>query len=713
LAFGLHRARGIAPSATRGAIGTAGAASDRGPGARAFAVSRALLAFAFVVYLTVVTLSSVGLKPLGGQSMALGLLGLGTLAGYLALRGRGAVGATRVLRGLGLTGASAARTASASAPSAATGPVEAAVDSAAFGSALAPARGPDSPPPAIAHSPAAATPEPGPPSLRWLGFGALGAGLLLTLGALALAWLLPVGAYDALGYRLPAVAQWLDAGAVVWVQGDDPLRNGYPLGLEVIEAAVFRALAAATAVDCVATLFVLAGAASLAGFARRLGLLRPAAALAAGLFLLVPMHLLNAPSGYADAAFAGVLVAFLVGVARWTEAAHTGSADHSARSADSSAASADDSSDVGVELGVAAALVIALKPHGFAFVAVGLGLGLLLRAQQTGLRAAARELGVTALFAAPGLFFALRNVVVTGNPLYPLEVRIGSHVLLRGEGSLDGILTPDFNVPPELAALSSLLRPWWVWLQAHGPAENFDDRLAGFGYAFLLVGLPALGWALARTLRRPAALRGLAVLGGLTFACWLLQPMAFWPRFTSWLWGAAALSIALLLTTLIEQGRERSAVAIAVATLLLALPEALYALAHVKRVDRFGLSSLLREDPIDALAQVAGVEADFVRDVLVGKRDVCRTPWRLGTDDANLDGVVAQLLPRPRMHVLKETQFAALIAAAQARGCKQLIVIGDNPVVARVPSSWAERSETVTAFGPCRLIPVMSSEVTP
>ena len=712
MAFESHRARGSAPSATTPAAALAVApATVRAPGERAFGVARTLLSFFFVVYLAVVGLSVAGLKPLAGRTMSVRILVLAAFAACLVF-------------GLSLGGSR----------------LRARAAEASVGEASLLARA------AELHG------APLGPWLRGVGWGVLGVGLLTTLGAWLLAWLLPVGAYDALGYRLPAVAQWLDAGAVAWVVGDDPLRNGYPLGLEVVEAALFRALGVASAVDCVASAFVLAGAAALAGFARRLGVPRALAALAAGLFLLVPMHLLNAPSGYADAAFAGALVACLIAVARWvavdldTEQPHAATEARLTRVTHEQLAARFD-------LGLTAALVIALKPHGLAFVALALALGLGLRCRTAGLRRAAAEFGLPLALAAPGLFFAVRNVVVTGNPLYPLELRVGGHLLLRGEGSLDGILTPTFNVPAQLAALPSWLRPLWVWLQPYGPATEFDDRLAGFGYAFVLLGLPALVWggsawgarlhqaclrsrargrastspartqsapatsALARTLAalpglRPAALRGLSVVGGLTFVCWLVQPFAFWPRFTSWLWGAAALSLSLLLSALVEQGRGRGALAIALALALLALPEALYALAHVKRIDQLGLL-LLEQDAITSLSRVAGVDAGFVRRVLVGKRDVCRTPWRLGTDDANIDGVAAQLVPRPRVHVLKQDRFSSLIAAARERGCDQLIVIGDNPVLASAPSSWARRFETVTAFGSCRLVPVLSAEVTP
>ncbi|HEY6880308.1 MAG TPA: hypothetical protein VI299_19930, partial [Polyangiales bacterium] len=156
----------------------------------------------------------------------------------------------------------------------------------------------------------------GPTWLAWSGRGALGVGVLATGVTIVLALWLPVGAYDAIGYRLPAVAQWLDAGGFSWVTGDDPLRNGYPLGLELIEATLFAGFGSPRAVDAVASMFLIAGALALLGFGRRVALPSGAAELAAALFLLVPMHLLNAPSGYADAAFAGAMVCTLIAVAR-------------------------------------------------------------------------------------------------------------------------------------------------------------------------------------------------------------------------------------------------------------------------------------------------------------------------------------------------------------------------------------------------------------
>jgi hypothetical protein len=602
----------------RSASAPADAPSHVADGTPAHNIARALLTFAWVVYSVVVLASGVGLAPLASRVTAWALLGLGVVAALLSF---------------------ARRTVDVGAPCTAS------------------------------------------PALRVMAGALFAFGLAATVLATLLATLLPVGAYDALGYRLPAIAQWLDAGAVVWVGGDDQLRNGYPLGLEVIGSVLFRALDSAAAVDAVASLFLFAAAAALFGFVRSL---RGAAAglLAAGLFLLAPMHLLNAPSGYADAAFAGALVVMLIACVRLARG------------------------DAGAtyDLGITLALVIALKPHGFAFAAVAL-IGLLVAHART-LRSLARALPRIAVLLAPGLFFALRNVVHTGNPLYPVEVKAFGRVWLRGESSLDGILTPDFNVPRELAALPALLRPLWVWLQPHGPARSYDDRLAGLGYAFVLVALPALVWLVARCLRgtlADAERRSLLLLLACTLVCFALQPLSFWPRFSSWMWGAGAVASALLVAELAAR-RPPAALAISALLLLLTVPEGAYALAHVKSVKGQNLASLFEGDHLTVLSRVAGVKRAFVERALVGRSDVCRTPWILGTDDANLDGVVAQLSPRPRMHVVDVPDPAQLSSLLRVHGCSELIAIGDSPLVARVSSQLAVHVEKATAFGRCHLL---------
>jgi hypothetical protein len=505
------------------------------------------------------------------------------------------------------------------------------------------------------------------------------AAVLATTAVFLLAWLCPIGAYDAIGYRLPAVAQWLDAGRVSWVPGDDNLRNGYPLALEVIEATLLGATGSTRALDCVGVVMLGAGALLVTSQCAALGFGPAAGRLAGSLFALVPMHLLNAPSGYADAPFAAAMAGLFLCAARFS--------------------AGDGDGRLSVLLGVCAGFVIALKPPGIAFAGLVLLAAAIVRARRGSLAETLRALAVPALLAAPGLFFLARNVWIAHNPLYPLEVRVLGHVLFPGEGSLDGILTPDANVPKALRALPRLLRTPAVWLQVHGPAHAFDDRLAGLGYAFVGAALPAgLVALLARFRRaRPADTQRDALLfvAGVAACVFLLQPFSFWPRFTSWLWAPGALAVAWAY----ERTAARAPQLAALATCALAVPvlaEAAIAVENVKSAGTLG-ARLLAGDPAQALADGAGVSAPFVREHLAGRADVCRTGWTDGTDDANLDGIVAQLVPRPRMHVVMDGSWPEARARMEAFGCSELIAIGQSPL--RVPVPGSVSLLPVRAFG--------------
>jgi hypothetical protein len=418
--------------------------------------------------------------------------------------------------------------------------------------------------------------------------------------------------------------------------------------------------------------------------------------------LLVPIHILNGSSGYVDAAFAGACVASLVLSAAWAfDLGRSGS-------------------ELVVATGVASGWLVALKSHGLAFAALILASAVVVRVVRHGLRATLPATALLATLCVPGGFFLLRNVLIAHNPLYPVEIRLGGRVLFPGTGSLDAVLSAASNVPEALRGLPAWLRPLYVWLQLDGPAVEFDDRLGGLGYGFPLLALPASAWLLVRVARgardvfslarastardffslaRASTARFDAVLAlvlGATLACLVVQPLAFWSRYTSWLWGLGALAVAGLVHLLSETGAARREQHFALAVGLLAMTlmpaEAVYALAHVKRLDR-DHAALLSGDTVRALAQVAGIDAGFVREELIGRAHVCRTPWRAGTDDANLDGVAAQLSPRPSAHVITGRSLDLALASAQRAGCATLIAIGNSSLPAEARARALEVRE--------------------
>jgi hypothetical protein len=510
-------------------------------------------------------------------------------------------------------------------------------------------------------------------------------GVMVVTLELVLALFLPVGAYDALGYRLPAMAQWLDAGRVAWVQSDDALRNGYALGLEVLMAAVTCMTGATALVDVLAPVFVVIGACALASLAEELGFARGAARITGGLFLLVPIHVLNAPSGYTDAAFAGAIAATLAFGASWAQATER-------------------RPGLVIALGTAAAFSCALKSHGFALAGLILGCAGFVHSRRQGYLSAARDLSMIGILCLPGLFFMLRNFAVMGNPVYPVEVRIAGRLLFAGNGSLDSVLSLSSNLPAELRDLPAWLRPLRTWLQLSGPATDFDDRLSGLGYAFPFLAVPAVifGGVQALRDRRGHAARTLGLVLISAALCLCVQPMTFWSRYTSWLWAPGALASAAAILAFERAARKRLALLLAVSLCVLSPLEAAYALAHVKRIDRYGLA-MLHANSMRALAEVSELDAGFIRTSLAGRTDVCRTPWRDGTDDANMDGIVAQLLPRPRMHIIEASRLTEVLAAARAHSCREVIVIGGSPLAEDARKAGLQVQDRA-AFGVTRVI---------
>ena len=134
-----------------------------------------------------------------------------------------------------------------------------------------------------------------PASLRWL--RALPyAAAIACLFPLISTCLLPIVAYDAIAYRLPVIAQWLDAGRIAWVSSDDPVRNGYPLGQEAISALVAAASGSLRFAGATSYLFVAAGAVALFWLARICEVRAPIARACVAVFLLVPMLICFLPA---------------------------------------------------------------------------------------------------------------------------------------------------------------------------------------------------------------------------------------------------------------------------------------------------------------------------------------------------------------------------------------------------------------------------------
>jgi hypothetical protein len=535
---------------------------------------------------------------------------------------------------------------------------------------------------------------------RASGWALSAAGALSFLIAVTLAVALPTTAYDALAYRLPVIAQWLDAGRIAWVSSDDPVRNGYPLGQEAVSAVVAAASGSLRFACATSFVHLASGAAAIWLLAEACSVRRALARSAAAIFVLVPMVILNAPSGYVDAAFAGATVALLCSAALLAES----------RSGPLLAAAT----------GMAAANVLALKGTGVLFVAIA-GAGVLacvgLRRVRSGV-AGVRPLSMAIALActAPGAFWLLRDVAHTGNPLWPVTITLAGHTIFHGVGSVEQILDTAHNTPADFASVGELGRLLRTWLELSGPAVDFDDRMAGLGLAWPLIALPAIAMlclGLLRNREQRARCAPIALLLLLTLGCFAVQPMRWWSRYTLWVWGAGALAIALQAERLATSGRARLLALYLAALTALCVGEGALALTHAKDA-KIALARWLApggrhaqlSDPRHALNAASWVAPEFWALGIERRRDVCRGWWKPGTDNANLDGVLAQLRPRPRVHVVDDDhqKWPQVRAAWRAIGCAELLLLNASPVVPFAKRDAQVRVERAVAFDPIFIV---------
>jgi hypothetical protein len=524
------------------------------------------------------------------------------------------------------------------------------------------------------------------------------AGAIAVLFPFVTATLLPIIAYDAISYRLPVIAQWLDAGRIAWVASDDPVRNGYPLGVEAVSAVIAAASGGLRFANVTSYLFVAPAVVAIAWLARVCHVRPLVARSAAASFLLVPMLILNAPSGYVDAAFASACVCLFC-------------------TASLSAAGA--SPWLLLATGMSAAHVLALKGTGLPFVVLVVGL-CVLRALLQRRSPSLHALGAFLFAAAPGLFWPLRNVINTGNPLYPIRISVGGKVLLPGVGTAEQILDVAGNTPKLLAEHAPATRVLLTWLQWTGPAIDFDYRVSGLGFAWLFVAVPALLVLSYRLWREPPMRARYAPIGFallLTAACFALQPMAFWSRYTLWLWGVGALAIGCVFELWLRERPAPWQTLFALAWTLTMVGEAGYALAHVHglhlAVRRYPLLTGERPSFLASMDLQHGIQAkkgwiapEFWALELTREARVCRAEWKPKTDNANLDGVLAQLSPRPTVNIVPDDHVTWPETKQRWREvrCPSLLIFRGSPVLAAAQGDPEVEVRRIRAFDPLYLV---------
>jgi hypothetical protein len=406
------------------------------------------------------------------------------------------------------------------------------------------------------------------------------------LRSLALGFVLPPREWDGLVYHLPIMGAFYQRHAIepltshiVWV-------NAYPFTGELLSLWNLIFLGVDKFVDIGSLVPVAFGAVAVVGLARAWGASRQASILGASIFAFAPTLIHQQVGTSTDALTAAVfsMGAFLVvGVPRGSNGAK-------------------DQSTAGVMAGVAAGLLAGIKYTGL-FYACSLllvyGFWLLVASRRRGEKeegpwsaAHWRQIVLPAcLVVALGAYPYIRNWALYSNPVAPFEVRIGEGVLFPGERSSAQIELD--NTSEETLGRPVLWRVAQAWIGPYDPVE--ENRLAGMGPLWIVLGIPFLAAWLLQALRRRSWLQ--LFLCAVTVGAFLATPAYWVPRYGIPLVLLGSLATALQLDRL--AGWARSVV----------IMETLVLIAFVL---------FMTTDPV-------GVGARQLIDLIVSRNDVTRS----------------------------------------------------------------------------------------
>jgi len=378
-------------------------------------------------------------------------------------------------------------------------------------------------PESIGSAPKAA----GPAGFANLAFkAAAAAGLAWALWTWLRLWRLayqrPPYGWDELYYHIPAINQWVLANRIGWIEAmpEVPFVN-YPMGVELIGFFGHYLFKTDRLLDASNLWYWPLAFLAASVIADKLGARGIWRYFAGGLVAGVPVFICQSLTSYVDIGFASSVMASIAAAmalvfsndrAPWPRA---------------------------VLLGLCIGLMAGAKGTGVVFAFLILALTAAAAWRCRGLQRwkfLLRQLLLSGLVClAVGGYWYVRSLVKTGNPVYPIQVKLGEKVILEG---YDHNRFNEAVLPPWLEKYPPAARLFVSWLQFDAPISG-EAPIGGLGYIWLAGCLPALiflCWRYrGRRTRDLYPSREFALLLILGLALLVFQPAAWWSRFSVWL----------------------------------------------------------------------------------------------------------------------------------------------------------------------------------
>ena len=362
-----------------------------------------------------------------------------------------------------------------------------------------------------------------------------------------LGYLLPSYAWDALWYHLPMAGYIMQSGAIQenhtpWFI--DQFINIFPKNIELFFVWNIIFLKNAIIADLSQMLFTLMGVLTIYSMALKLKIKETYALYSSLLFFFTPIMILQSTTNYVDVAIS-VLFLITVNFLISKPEGHDG----------------DKKGEVYFRRwplllsGIAAGILLGSKGSGPLFIAV-LSLAILSRIfiKRFNLRPCLLYFLLPALLF--GSYWYIKNWVLYGNPVYPMEISIADITIFKG--LYGGIIDPSPEVLNNLSPLNKLLYVWEERVKYY----LYDSRFSGFGPLWFILFLPGILLSTVLAIKRKGY--NFLFIGIILIVTFILYPRNWNTRYVIFIVGLGALSFGMTL----EYFRERENVLKMLALLL-------------------------------------------------------------------------------------------------------------------------------------------------
>lgn len=374
---------------------------------------------------------------------------------------------------------------------------------------------------------------------------------------------MPDLSYDGNAYHIPAISMWDARGYISWANTSylEGLINGYPKGAELVSYVLVKAFSTSI-INTVNLMFLPIGILGIAYLTNSLGAGRILSLCAGAAFILIPVNINQSVTTYVDTAYAacavGVMAALVHLSKRWS------------------------SDGKGIfTFGAVMGLTLSTKSTGIAPSGIALFVLAIIWIKDLFFRTHAREtmnrqktpvktiaripalllvIGLIAI--AGGGYWYIRNLLITGTPLYPVGITILGKIIFPGDSVVQTI-AENVNIPAQMRNMPQVFRIFYDWAQGIKAwplsIKGYDSRTGGLGFLWLFACIPSIGisfYSFPKLL--PDQKRILLMLAGVTGLAFLITPLNWWARYTIWIYALGLPCFALVLTRSVLHQNTRS-----------------------------------------------------------------------------------------------------------------------------------------------------------